>query len=360
VTSDVVDVYMTVKAEDFPLKEARALVKDLMVPNQAIYWVDFLCVISIGALAFAGAVIYDSFSPMGIGAYLVAVLALYRAVIFIHEIVHFKKGSMTAFKIVWNMACGFMVMVPMFMYQGVHNDHHKRDIYGTRLDGEYLPFGAQNPWKNVWYVMSSIFLPALIILRYLFLTPLGWLLPPLGRLLWQRASSLTIDMEYRRPPPTERDGKYWRLQEFCAFFYGWSAVALWYFGLLPVKFFAVWYAVVFMVLFMNSIRTLGAHAYRNPGDQKMTVAEQFLDSVDVPGGFLSALWAPVGLRYHATHHLFPNMPYHSLGTAYRRLKVELPDSHLYLQASRPTLFHAMNSLWQDAANSQKKDESRAS
>ncbi len=28
---------------------------------------------------------------------------------------------------------------------------------------------------------------------------------------------------------------------------------------------------------------------------------------------LPALWAPVGLRYHATHHLFMSMPYHNLG-----------------------------------------------
>ncbi len=344
---------MKIRAENFPLKEARAMVKDLMQPNPAIYWVDFIFSLTLGALAFAVTVISETFSPVGIVAYFVATFALYRAVIFIHEIVHFKKGTMLAFKFVWNLACGFLVMVPMFMYQGVHNDHHKRDIYGTRLDGEYLPFGAQNPWKNVWYVISSVFLPALIVLRYLILTPLGWLLPPVGRFLWQRASSLTIDLDYRRPPHTERDGKFWRLQEFCAFFYGWTAIGLWYYGFLPAKFFAVWYAVVFLVLFMNSIRTLGAHAYRNPGDETMTVAEQFLDSVDVPGGFLSALWAPVGLRYHATHHLFPNMPYHSLGTAYKRLKENLPDSDLYLEASRPTLFHAMKTLWHDAAASQK-------
>lgn len=344
---------MKEKAKDFPLKESRVMVKDLMKPNEAIYWVDFLFSIILGAVAFTITVMSETFSPAGIVAYFVATFALYRAVIFIHEIVHFKKGTMITFKVVWNLACGFLVMVPMFMYQGVHNDHHKRDVYGTKLDGEYLPFGAQNPWKNVWYVVSSIFLPALIVLRYIILTPLSWFFPPLRKLLWQRASSLTIDMDYRRPPHTERDGKYWWLQEFCAFFYGWTAIALWHYGVLPAKFFAVWYAVVFLVLFMNSIRTLGAHAYRNSGDKKMTVSEQFLDSVDVPGNFLTALWAPVGLRYHATHHLFPNMPYHSLGKAYARLKDNLPNNQLYLEASRPTLFHAMRTLWQDARNSQK-------
>ncbi|PCI43853.1 MAG: fatty acid desaturase [Alphaproteobacteria bacterium] len=341
------------RAEKFPLKESRAMVKDLMKANQAIYWFDFLFSLILGASAFAVTVISETFSPLGIVSYFVATFALYRAVIFIHEIVHFKKGTMSAFKLVWNVACGFLVMVPVFMYQGVHLDHHKRDIYGTRLDGEYLPFGAQNPWKNVWYVISSVFLPALIALRYIILTPLGWLVPPLGRFLWQRASSLTIDMNYIRPPYGERDGKYWRLQEVCAFFYGWTAIALWFYGVLPTKFFGVWYMVMFLVLFMNSIRTLSAHAYRNPGEEKMSVVEQFHDSVDVPGNFLTALWAPVGLRFHATHHLFPNMPYHSLGTAYKRLKDNLPNSHLYLEATRPTLFYAMKRLWRDASRSQK-------
>jgi len=343
-----------VKNKDFPLKEARNLVKDLMKPKQAIYWADFLLSTGIGAGAFALTVLSETFSPLGILAYLVATFALYRSVIFVHEIVHFKKGAMTFFKLVWNMACGFLVMVPSFMYQGVHLDHHKRDIYGTRLDGEYLPFGAQNPWKNVWYAVSSVFLPALVVVRTLVLIPLGWLIPPLGRLLWQRASSLTIDMEYRRPPATERDGKYWRLQEICSVLYGWTAIGLYMYGILPAKFFAVWYAVMFLILFMNSLRTLGAHAYRNPGDESMSVVEQFLDSVDVPGGIISALWAPVGLRYHATHHLFPNMPYHALGTAYKRLAADENIGKAYLQASRPTLWHALGTLWADAAASQKK------
>jgi hypothetical protein len=33
---------------------------------------------------------------------------------------------------------------------------------------------------------------------------------------------------------------------------------------------------------------------------------------------------PLGLRYHALHHLFPSLPYHALGTAHRRLIVALP------------------------------------
>ncbi len=40
----------------------------------------------------------------------------------------------------------------------------------------------------------------------------------------------------------------------------------------------------------------------------MSVTAQYLDSVNVPPpGTLPALWAPVGLRYHALHHLLPGL-----------------------------------------------------
>jgi len=54
-----------------------------------------------------------------------------------------------------------------------------------------------------------------------------------------------------------------------------------------------------------------------------------------PPAVLPLLWAPVGLRYHALHHLLPNLPYHSLGAAHRRLLAQLPaDSPYRATASR--------------------------
>jgi hypothetical protein len=64
----------------------------------------------------------------------------------------------------------------------------------------------------------------------------------------------------------------------------------------------------FATAVLNQIRTLVAHLWENEGDA-MTVTGQYLDSVNVPPpALLAPLWAPVGLRYHALHHLLPRCP----------------------------------------------------
>ena len=88
-------------------------------------------------------------------------------------------------------------------------------------------------------------------------------------------------------------------------------------------------AVASVVALLNQLRTLVAHLWENEGEP-MTVTAQFLDSVNVPPpGSIAELWAPVGLRYHALHHLMPSMPYHSLPEAHRRLVAALETDSSY-------------------------------
>ena len=334
---------------DFPLQEARKLTRHLMKPKLVIYWADFLIHIMIGWGAFAYAYITPLMSAGGLAALTIAALALYRAVIFTHELSHLKKGTFQTFRLVWNILCGFPLMAPSFMYHGVHNEHHARDIYGTIEDGEYLPFACESKLKIIGYMFLIFILPLFFACRFTLLTPLSWLSPRAHHFIWQRASSLTIDLSYKRPPAGKRDKTSFRLQELGGFLYGWSAIFLVGLGLVSIKLLVLWYAVVTIIFLLNSLRTLAAHKYRNPGDQKMSVSEQFLDSVDVPGHpLITALWAPVGLRYHATHHLFPNMPYHALGAAHRLLVAELSDNRAYLTVRRKNLWHALAVLWRDA------------
>jgi fatty acid desaturase len=115
-------------------------------------------------------------------------------------------------------------------------------------------------------------------------------------------------------------------------------------GLLPWRVLAIWFAVCAGASLVNTLRTLGAHAYESSGEP-LDRTGQLLDSIDTPGNFWTELWAPVGLRYHALHHYFPGIPYHHLPEAYRRFVSTLPISGTYTRMSSPSLPHSLRSLY---------------
>ena len=338
--------------KEFPFREAHNLVHDLMTPNPVIYWLDFLFHISLGWAAFVTALLVPSFSAWQLLAFVVAALAHYRAAIFIHELAHLKKGTFNIFRLVWNLTSGIPLLIPSFTYDGVHYDHHKPDIYGTSEDGEYIPFATQNPALMIGYVLFSFLLPLIFLCRYLLLTPISYLIPPLRKFCWERVSSLTINPTYKRPKNCIRNDKHWQLQEFATFVFATTVLTCVILGILPFKALVLWYLVGLVIFLLNSLRTLSAHAYRNSGNQKMGFAEQYLDSINIPGNlFITALWAPVGLRYHATHHLFMSLPYHNLGKAQRRLVNGLSDNTLYLKTMRNSMRDALRRIWGEASAS---------
>jgi fatty acid desaturase len=95
-------------------------------------------------------------------------------------------------------------------------------------------------------------------------------------------------------------------------------------------------AIIAGVALLNQARTLVAHRWENEGEP-LTVTAQFLDSTNVPYGILPRLWAPVGLRFHALHHLLPSLPYHSLTEAHRRIAGAMGQDSTYAKANYPTL-----------------------
>src|SRR5262249_11821688 len=103
------------------------------------------------------------------------------------------------------------------------------------------------------------------------------------------------------------------------------------------------YTVYLFVMIVNALRVYAAHGYSSGGDP-MTFVQQMLDSTTVEGGPWSALWAPLGMRFHALHHLFPTMPYHTMGRAHRRLMRELPADSLYRATLRPSLWGAIREM----------------
>ena len=213
------------------LRAAAELTRDIAVHRPAVYWADML--------------------------------ALYRALLFIHEISHFRKNEVPGFRLGWNIIVGIPILTPSLMYEAVHTLHHARTRYGTREDPEYLPLALMKPWSLPLFVLVALLAPVGFLIRFGILAPLSLVVPGLRRLVWERFSAL----------------------------------------------------------------------WENEGEA-MTVTGQYLDSVNVPPPSpLAVLWAPVGLRYHALHHLMPSMPYHSLGKAHARLCDHLGADSTYLRSS---------------------------
>ncbi len=328
----------------FRLDEAamRELVRDLNRPKGGVFWTDLLATSAIGWIAFAGALLFRPFSTTMVVCVAIAAFALYRSLCFLHEISHQSRRTLPGFETAWNLMAGYPLLMPSFVYVGVHQSHHKLSTYGTSQDPEYLPF-AHNSRMTVVFAVEGFFIPIILLLRFLLLTPIGFLSRRFERWLVVRLSSLTMNVEYRRDATPELIKKVRR--HSAAIFLLWGSLAgLTALGMLPWRFLAIWFVIVSLASFVNTLRTLGAHAYESSGEPLDRVG-QLIDSIDTPGAFWTELWAPVGLRYHALHHYFPGIPYHNLPEAYRRLMSKLDIGGNYGKMSSPSLQRSLRTLY---------------
>jgi fatty acid desaturase len=336
-------------AEAAPVDQSPAALRrrytSLFRPKAWLYYGDMLASSALGWSAFAVAATAPRFSPLWAAAFLVATFALYRAVLFIHELAHLRRTAVPGFEIVWSLAVGFPLLVPSLMYVGSHGEHHRRMIFGTDKDPEYQPIAQWSKAKVVGSTLPLLFVPFLLVLRWGVLGPVSYLVPPLRRFAVTYMSTLVINATYKRRMPEGRMARRWMIEEASVALVVWSVAIAAMTGAIGTSWLVEWYLVTSLIVVVNHVRTLVAHRYHNDGTP-MDLLEQYRDSVNLSGGWwIDALLAPVGLRYHALHHLLPTVPYHSLGAIHRRMLSELPAQTPYHVAEHRTLVHAVRSLF---------------
>jgi fatty acid desaturase len=323
--------------------QTRGLVKDLYGPRPAIFWTDLLASALIGWGAFVLALRAAPLSLFMLTACLLSGVALYRGLCFTHEIAHLRRDAIPGFETVWNLLFGVPLLLPSFTYLGVHQSHHNLSTYGTKDDPEYLPFASSRRLIFAFSVRSSLLIPLTLLVRFLILAPIGLVWPRFHRWLEVHASSFSMNSAYRRNVSSAMAMKMRRWEAATIMVWG-TAIGLMVQGVLPSRTLLIWYAVLAVVSFLNTARVLGAHEYESDGRPRNRLG-QLNDSIDTPGGPWTEVWAPVGLRYHALHHYFPGIPYHHLGTAYRRLTAALPHESLYRKSTSPSLLRSLKALY---------------
>jgi fatty acid desaturase len=356
----------TIESPRFSMKQAKELVRDLHQPLPWIFWTDFLASITLGHACFALNVNADrwlsgppawTWTIQGL-LFVGAVLLFLRSAMFTHELVHLPKQGWNAFRVVWNLLCGFPFLIPSFTYYP-HIDHHRRKSYGTDEDGEYLNLSHQPPSAIVLYLLATLITPFVALIRFGIMSPIAWVYPSIRKWTFKHASTMVMDITYERPEGSKRVYQTMLIQELacfsvCAFIVlhgpfiaGTWADPLWIHG----------YLVSVSLLMLNNLRTLGAHRWTGTGSE-LTMEQQLLDSCDYPyRPWITELWGPTGTRYHATHHLFPSLPYHNLGIAHRRLMARLPQDSIFRETVKTSLFAEIVSLWKRSLNASRKPAS---
>lgn len=312
--------------------QAHKLCADLMGARPAIYWTDLLLTALVAYAGFAGAVLLPGFWPKA-AAFMVSALAFYRGVSFIHEVSHLRPQDVPGFKAGYNALIGVPFLTPSLMYEGVHNLHHAKTRYGTVQDPEYMPLGHGAIWQVPLFVLVAALAPVGLLIRFAVLSPIAALVPPFRRVVVERFSALAINPLFRREMPTGSQARLWLWLETLCSIWAITFLTLVAVGVISPAVFWSALGLGSAVGLVNQLRTLVAHHWENEGEE-MTPTEQYLDTVNVPPpATLPMLWAPVGLRYHALHHLLPRLPYHALGTAHARLMAELPESARYREGN---------------------------
>lgn len=329
------------------IREAHQQVEDLFTRSASIYWLDLLL---SAAVAWTATVVYftqPAWSLAQILGLIIAGVAFYRAGTFMHEIIHMARGELNGFKRAWNVLVGIPLLMPWILYRN-HIEHHSRAHFGTPRDGEYLPLAASPLRETIRYMLQIPVLPLLALVRFGVAGPLSQLHPRLRTWLLTRGSAYVSNPYYEKAFP-QKERRHLLIVEWLTF--AWVAfwVAMTVFGPVELIHWLMAWILHAWTLGLNWVRNLAAHSYSRRGEA-MSHLEQLEDSVNITGQTWLTVWLfPVGLRYHALHHLFPGLPYHNMGEAHRRLVSHFGPDSPYASACHDNYFRVVATLFRRAS-----------
>lgn len=322
------------------LKRVQEMVSDLRDPRQAIYFADLLVSSALGWWAFIYSV-QPGLLWSRLLAFVAAVLLLYRALGFIHELFH--QQGMKVFRFVWHAVAGIPLLIPFLLYLPVHRGHHNSRTYGTSEDGEYEQFKGRCTQASSRLFGLNIALPLALWVRFALLTPLSLVFPAIREKVIPEFVHIALRMPYRAPATKESAPAVALLIEWWCSIWAWSLVTIgatrgWIWV-------GAWALLIIFIATLNTLRELGGTHLYVEMEEGRDARGQLMDSLNLDStSAVTLLLCPVGLRFHALHHVAPYLPYHALARAHRRLMKELPAGSEYHQVTVASIWEGLGRL----------------
>ena len=323
------------------LSETKRLLADLSTPSPTAFWRETLATGAVGWLAFGVGMTSRQPAVMAI-AFVVGVAAMFRATTFLHELAHLRSSQAPGVRLAWNLLWGIPLLVPSSLYERMHADHHRANLYGTAADPEYPPLGTQTPAQVVVWALMGLWLPLLLLFRFAIVAPLSFIVPGARTFVLARFSALTVNTDYRPRPLKESAQRFALVTELLTMVAAWGWLALATVAPNVVLFLA---AAMVCNMGLQQLRSMIAHRYLSRGEL-MNEDEVHADSYNlVPPSPLLRFVLPVGARLHALHHVAPAVPFHHLEAAHQRLVDWLPGDSTYHRATQTSVRAIMSRLF---------------
>lgn len=313
--------------------------KDLYEIRPLRIYIEIIVYALVGWGSFVFSVYDDNF-----WALIPAGIFLYRGHAFVHEISHLYYSVPFA-RHLYNHLLGYINHIPAYTMK-THKFHHSIMSFGKIDDPEYEAWTMKSKLMLFRPLVFALFFPIAITIRFGIWPLINYFLPKARQMkTFQKASSVVMNIKYKRPYKEDDFNEVLREDLWCSFYFILSLSLVVYFGLFQAVAFK-WYIIMVCVQILNTYRALVAHRYQiHKSEHTDRQLQQLEDSVTIEGNWLTELWAPVGLRYHSTHHLLPNLPYYSLRKAHYRLKKDLPKDHPYHQTIEKSFIAAFSKLF---------------